>query len=277
MRITKFDLGSVSNASMLMDRLGGIVMSRRSRWLVYAVLGLLLVLAVVRIVVLTLAEAEKPIVTFPAPAATGQRQGINLFPSAGPGEVSEDLAEAAVNAQLQGVIHSSDRALANLMVNGKKEAVFKVGDDIAGGVTIETIEATRVVVRERGQLRSITLKSLLDGRQGGQIELAPQPAEDRAGALRSSIQVEFTPVVTANGSSGMRIEHMGESLAALGLFEEDDVLVAVEGRPLADVFADPELQASLREKRSVSVTLERQGAEVNLDVETETLNTLIAP
>jgi type II secretory pathway component PulC len=255
------------------SRLQRVVTSRAALRALCVVLALICVVAGVRVVLILVSEPDMPRVVFPAARQGAGQQQIVLFAQPGKSEPAQDLSEASINAELLGVISSGDRALANLRVNNGKETVYKVDDEIANGVTITAIEATRVVVRERGQLRSITLKSLLDNRSGGSVEIE---AARVGSTTTNALPVTMTPVITQSGDSAMRIDSLGESVAELGVLQEGDIVTAISGQSLSALFTDPEVQASLLKAQTLTVTVDRDGQELNIDVDRETVNALMA-
>lgn len=251
------------------NRLRAALASPRVLWGLCLLLAALCLALAVKIALLAFAGAALPEVTFPRTSAGTSQRALVLYPRQPSGESMDNLSESSVNAQLLGVISSGERAFANMLVQGKKEAVFKVGDELAPGVVIEAIEPSRVVVRERGALRRISLKSLLDGNKAAPVARA-------APATTLSLPADVTPMLTASGASGLRIERISDELAALGLVNEGDVILAVNDKPLNELMADSNSLQALGAQQSLTITLERNGAETTVDVDSATARALLS-
>lgn len=266
------------------------------QWAGCAVLGILCLVWAMQLALLIFVEPTLPQVRFPAAVAAVKTSQVRLYPDS-PGQVavSDELSEASFNGKLLGVIHSEDRSLASISVQGKKEKIYKVGDELTNGVSLEAIESHRVVVRERGVLRQITLKSLLDGgtpihKQGTpHIQGADAPTGTKgsfdgppgnspgnaAGHSGEPPTIIATPVLSELGISGLQIDQLDVSLEELNVIRTGDLVVAVDGVALPTMMADQLAIGQLAEREALTITVIRDNQEVTLDVDGELIRSIV--
>ncbi len=263
------------------------------QWAGCGVLAALCLLAGVRLVALLLAEPVAPTIQFPMAVAAQRPAPIRLFPEMDRrvAVANEALTEASVNARLLGVIYRESRPLASMVVNNGKETIYKVGDNLVPGVTVERIETLQVVVREGGGLRKISLASLLDN--NSPIQMAPSQMAATpmtAGAVApggmatgqsfarhgvGQLPVAATLAISEDGVSGLRIDRLDAELATMGLVEPGDLVIAVDGVALAELAADSAAMVQLAERQNLQLTVIRAGNRVAVDVDGATVRTLL--
>lgn len=245
---------------------------RLSRWLapLAAVLAALCVVAGVKIALLLLSPVMLPRIDFPASPPSSP--AVSLYPAAASAGV-DNLAQASIDARLLGVAGVGDRMVATVAVSGGREQMVAVGGNLADGVTVENILPRALVVREHGTLRRIAFRPLGGVQPGALVEAVslPTAADDRPLST-----VEATLVSREDGSSGLRIDHLGDDLATLALVAAGDVVVAVDGRPLDAALADPGLLAAAAAGDAVAITLIRAGTELDLEVDGALVRRLLA-
>lgn len=245
-------------------RLVAAVTGRRFLWLLCALLALLCLAVAARLALLTLGDARQPTVRFPAVAGADSARDFAVYPGDGsPSSNGEDLAVARIDAVLLGVLGRGERALASIALEGERDRIYAEGDRLAPGVEVERILPRAVIVREQGQRRRIPLKSLVD--DGG-------PLIERAGAGPASEPpsprgVGLSPAITGDGATGLRVERLDPALADLAGVEQGDLVVAVEGRPVATLMDDREALAQLAGSDSLAVTVLRDGREQELSLD----------
>ena len=244
---------------------------RRWQWFGCVALAVLCLLAAARLAALWLAEPRLPPVTFPQVVQRGADNGFSLYPDAA--TVAGDvLEEASFRGKLMGVIQQGERALASIELQGGDEKVFRVGDELATGVTLEAIEPLRVVVRERGMLRQLSLASLLDDRTP--ISVQP-PAKTGSPARRQQLPLAVTPVLSDDGNSGLRIDQLSAELEAAAQVQRGDLVVAVDGVGITALMADRGAVAQLVQRDALTLTLVRNGRELSVDVDGELIRSMV--
>lgn len=74
-------------------------------------------------------------------------------------EIPKDAPQTRLNLALRGLFHSEqqDRALAIIAADGSDEDLYRVGDQLSGGVTIDAIDVDRVVLLRNGRHEILTL------------------------------------------------------------------------------------------------------------------------
>ncbi|MGD9660828.1 MAG: type II secretion system protein N [Porticoccaceae bacterium] len=247
-------------------------------WLVVVVLALFCALALVSLVALFRADDPLPKVVFPPAAQVAGQQRLILYPRADSSPNAGALTESSVDADLLGVISMGDQSRANMRVKGKKETVFAVGDELVAGVVIDSISPAYVVVRERGALRKITLKSLLVGNNSAVIEAssAVEAVASDARPLPVEVPVAVSAVLTETGQSGLRIDSVDAAIAELAAIRVGDIIVAVEEITLSSLMADSAMLEALSRQQSLAVTLVRDGEQITLNMDGDGIRTLIA-
>lgn len=250
--------------------------SRRSLWSLSVLLGLLCLAAGVRLGLLFSVPTHLPVVSFPAPAAQVERH-YSLYPGAGSvpvDEAVEQLDVARINAVVVGIVSRAEGAWVNISLDGKTDRIYTIGDSLAPSVVVEAIVPDGVVVREQGVLRRIPLRSLVA--EGAPAISVSSPALavptvtgdelDSTSAAELIDNLGVTAVINADGSTGLRVDSLDAQLPALGL-SEGDVVVAVNGRPVAELMADARALADLRAEPQLAVTLRRDGSEQDISVD----------
>lgn len=250
---------------------------------------MVVVLIAVNLLTLLLTEPEQPRITFHRPAAGGA--GVTaplLYPVQLAEESAEALAEASVKAELLGVISGGAAPRVNMKVKGKKEAVFGLKDEIAPGVVIEAIEVDRVVVRERGVLRQISFAPFVSERAGSILEISAQSDEvesdtnlfdsepDNAGlsGMASLDDLRLSPILLADGQSGIRVETLADGLGGLGV-QPGDVITAVDGTQVVELANRPKELEAISQQDEISLTLYRDGRQISLAVDGDSLRILL--
>ncbi len=251
----------------LADRLG----DRRTLWLLCGVLAVLCVAAAVRLVLLVTGDSPQPAVRF---AAAERDTGAIPALFAGDTPVrdgGEDLDVARIEARLLGVLSRGDRALASIAVEGETDSIYAEGEQLSASVVVERILPRSVIVREQGELRRIPLDSLVE--DGGPVIGTAAGTDAGTGAkTEASLPGSVTPTLTEDGSTGFRIERLDPGMAKLGPVAEGDVVMAVEGRPVAALLGDPGARKRLTGSDTLTVTVLRDGRELDLSLDARVLN-----
>ncbi|MCK9504727.1 MAG: hypothetical protein M0Q95_11165 [Porticoccaceae bacterium] len=246
-------------------------------WLLVLVLAAICTVALITLVARLVADAPLPKVVFPAAPQGTAQQRLTLYPSGDNSSNAGTLVEASVDAELLGVISMGNQSRANMRVKGKKETVFAVGDELVAGVVIDSISPAYVVVRERGALRKITLKSLLVANNGAVIE-ASTAAQNVASDTRPppvEMPVAVSAVLTDSGQSGLRIDAVDAAIGELAAIRVGDIILAVEEIALSSLMADAAMLETLSRQQSLAVTLVRDGEQITLNMDGDGIRALL--
>lgn len=199
---------------------------------------------------------------------------------------AETLRVSALNLTLDGVMLAAGDLASYAVISGPRgQRMYRQGEAIDAGLTLERIEQDRVVINNSGIREAVWLDSGTgsgrDGRarhlqgtvaaQGGSVE-----AELREAVIKGEISTavatlsEIMQVVPENADGalvGYRISP-GEKLrefVRLG-FHSGDVLTEVNGIPLNDPARIPELYRLMNQATEVSFSLIREGEPRRLSI-----------
>ncbi len=176
------------------------------------------------------------------------------------------------------------------------QAAYRVGAALPGGSRLQGVFADRVLLDRNGRQENlrIEIEPGAAGMSGGTVPVAPMgtaiPAsvapivpsipgaanvdwaevQKRTGMDPAELaqQVRVLPVIENGSVVGMRISGgtAAPMIAKLGL-RPDDIVTAVNGVSVRDVSRAQDIMASVRDARSVSVTVRRDGNEQTLNVD----------
>lgn len=212
--------------------------------------------------------------------------------------IEDDARETRLPLLLRGVVSSSDDGLGYAMIEHQGEqAVYAVGDDlpVQGRVSLAKVLPSRAVIDNGGNYELLTLFEDNDlMRQAGQGEAA-LAAEERGSESETAAQtvrvdnatlaaqyrdrlysnpqslaevVQVAPVRNGGDLVGYRLSpgRAGEDFTALG-FEAGDIVTAVNGLSLSDPANTMRLYQAMRDERSATFELQRDGGEIVLSVQ----------
>jgi len=141
------------------------------------------------------AETESPaVVARPAPRFTeDMAQAWAMFgDAAAPVTAGTDETAPATNLSLQllGIFSTGDARLAGAVIGerGKDGELYRIGAALPGGAVLEKVEASKVLLRRRGQLETLAFDSLASGGTNGGGSAGGSDAGaglDMAGGFRS--------------------------------------------------------------------------------------------
>lgn len=216
-----------------------------------------------------------------APAAAVVSGPIDPFrmasaaPAAPVGELGQgpDLAETTLNLALHGTWIAEEGGVAFIKTPDDKQGRFSVGDTIANGVTLEKVYRDQVVINRGGALESLRL---INREQSAPIVGAGAPAaenkikSDVSGLASIGGLITAQPALDEVGNVRLVLQPADDPQAfeKLGL-RTGDVLVAVDNSPVGpDVAAAIEMVAALEGKQRVTISVERDGVvmPVNIDL-----------
>lgn len=239
--------------------------------------GLLLAVMVVLLLQLSAAlrvEASVPDIKFSAPgSAVNDDNWFSIYPQSVVERPTDTLQVAALDARLLGIIRQGQSALANIALDGKDDRLYREGDSLARGVTLEQIGVNHIVVRESGELRKIVFPSLKN--KADQPLLSVQQKSVEAAPKKVKVQLKGTTLFNESGIAGFRLDALPDSLERLDIVRAGDVVVAVDGKQLASLAADQNAVGHLLQRDSLQVSILRNGSEMDVNVKSDVLKSLI--
>ena len=206
---------------------------------------------------------------------------------------SEDFPEAQ-NYKLLGVYYSADdpKASIAIIVDDQSDAhVYAVGDALARGAKLSSVEPTRVVIQRGSGFEKLELPQEADAAPSAPARMARAPArsEPPAGSQTNALTEMMTTApqqltelirpqpVFANGKQlGYRVYpgRNRQQFTKLGL-KPGDLVTQINGAPLDDPARGLEIFRVLEEGSQVSVTVERDGQPQVIVLDSNTLNSTL--
>ncbi len=195
---------------------------------------------------------------------------------------------AQTDLQLRGLMSGGDQAFAIVADARGNEAVYRVGDELPDGSRLSAIEPLQILIEKSGRESALALErelrprvarmtgaspaaeasqgraNMLPGIRGFQAPAGisaaslQQPGNASAGLAN---QISVLPV--AGGGYRVRPGRDATLFAELGL-QVNDVVTAVNGRPLTSRADAQALFSDVLRRGEVSITITRQGREVTL-------------
>ena len=223
----------------------------------------------------------------PAQAATtdfAAIAGAHLFGEADaspPPAAAESAPETRLNLKLRGTIAADDETIAHAIIaDGSNNArVYFIEDPVPGGASLHEVQADKVILKRGGAFETLKLPKMsqsLGRNTGGSRPTAvsrPSGTRAPAGGLPADI-ANFTEIIRPqpfmpNGQmKGYRVYPGRDrrAFAALGL-RPGDLVKNINGQPLDNIQTGMELFRTLGTASSLTVTVERNGADMVLDLE----------
>ena len=190
----------------------------------------------------------------------------------------EEFAQATINAELLGVVVTEGLSYAVISTSRNSQALYTVGDSIEDNVTLEEIQDDRVIIAQRGSRRQIPLKSLEKGaRRTSLLEVGASSPVTNAEGFNLSGLVSANPVRLPGGGTGLKLRGLSEDLTDLADVREDDVVAAVNGRPVGDLLTNPLLWQQFSRQTNIPITIRRGEEEIELFVNAASLSAKILP
>lgn len=218
-------------------------------------------------------------IVLPAPvASSGSRQNFNFgFDAFGrestapttPRIVGEDAPETSLNLTLTG-LRAGANGSAFLKTPDNKQGVYRVGEEVITGVTLESIAAHYIVLSVSGRLERLTfereqentlMKNIAVNNAGG---TAPKAQLMSVSKLMSSVKIN--PVREGGSLIGYSISPRGGAvtLSNYGL-QNGDVLTRVGNQDLTS--GRPDIAGIIRNgNKPVQVSILRNGAPMTLTI-----------
>lgn len=213
-----------------------------------------------------------------------------------PGASAEDAPATSLSLQLLGTFSTGDARLAGAVIGerGRDGELYRIGATLPGGAVLEKVEASKVLLRRRGQLETLSFDAAPsagmsgDGDGGAGLDMAagfrnmrerlstpPQFTEDgepvsRAQAVLSELQEDLQAnpdgvlsdyglrPVNAGASAGYVVGEGTNSdvMKSLGL-RPGDVVLSVNGKPLGNIRSDARMIDEVKASGEARVEIRR--------------------
>lgn len=202
--------------------------------------------------------------------------------------IPDNVEETTLNLELKGTLAATtpSEALA-IIADGSTEKVYRVKDAIRQNVTLHAVERDRVILDRSGQLEALKLPQ--DYASGTTSRRSTSRAPVRATQQRTTTP-SVAQVLTENQTQLLQIIRPApyfqdgamrgyrlypstnrKVFAEIGL-RPGDIATAINGSPLTDPSSGAQIFSDLGNSDSVSITIERDGVEQTLTVNTSQLD-----
>jgi general secretion pathway protein C len=253
--------------------------------------GAVAVVMLARLTVLAISAPQLPLVDAPTAMVVPRiaQQPIANWHLFGLPMNGAQVAATTLSLTLRGTVDSSDPALGTAIIAGQdqKDAGYHVGDTLPGGGVLEAIHADHVEIRNDGRRESL---ALTDKPAANQTGTPASPAQSSTTANAPTVIVgatgarnpETSPQTTAatalgNQANVLPVIENGQmvgariSVADVALLERvglrrDDVVLSIDGQPVAAGGFNQALGERLRGGGSVDLVVRRDGREQTVRV-----------
>jgi type II secretion system protein C len=246
--------------------------AKKFYWVVVAVLCCWLTVKLMWMIVSPPIFNDQPIKVVTATAA---KPTWNWFAAVKVQKV-ENIQPSRINAELLGVMIVGDKAIASISTPKKKSGVYRVGDKLQRGVTVDAIEDTRVVLDENGRLRELKLKAVFEQGIVTDKVAGVTSTSSTAGAGLADM-VSLSPVTLADNSTGIKLQRAHADLLAMGDMREGDIIVQVGKVAVSELMNNPIKLQALMSQTSVPIIVERDGQRQEIYVNVAALAEKLMP
>lgn len=175
--------------------------------------------------------------------------------------VAAAIQETSLDLSLRGIRRGAtpDSGGAIIQIPGGRQSFFAVGAEILDGVTLEEVHVDHVLIRRRGIAESLFLRD----------EDTPRAAAAPAAVGGQSVAGLFRaePVREGHRLTGYRVSEASPALLSATGLRNGDVITAVDGRSAADISDLPALFRRLREEDGFTLSINRGGLPLTLQVD----------
>jgi len=181
--------------------------------------------------------------------------------------VQATVQETSLDLTLRGIRRgmSPQTGGAIIQTPDNRQRFFAVGQEILDGVTLEEVHVDHVLIRRRGIAESLYLRDEDQARRAAATPSASAAASGRGTEIPGLFRAEA--VREGNRLTGYRVAAGNDAmLSAMGL-RNGDVITAIDGRPAADITDMPALFRSLREEGEFSLSINRGGLPLTVQVD----------
>ena len=203
-------------------------------------------------------------------------------------EQQDDIEETSLNLELKGTIVAKGQGetVAIIAEAGGAEKIYTTGDAIPGGATLHAVYMDRVLIRRAGKLETLSLpradETTANKTRPGNTRTTRN--QTSAGSLQEVISrnparltdvIRPQPVFRDGKQQGYRVYpgRQRQQFSQLGL-RPGDMITQINGMPLDDPARGMEVFRSLGEATQVSVTVERNGQQQVMTLDTSQLQSL---
>ena len=192
--------------------------------------------------------------------------------------------ETRLSLSLKGVFAASDekQAMAIISTSKGKDMTYRIGDKVSGDAFLHAVYTDRVILKRNGQFETLRLpKAKFDSKSlysdpvpdivsKNEISLPdnrPEAAQD-LNSVRETLlkdpakvwqQVRINPVMEEGRVKGYTLVHDDQAFMASINIRPTDIITEIDGDALSDPATLYELMNNLAEKKTLQVTLERNG------------------
>jgi type II secretion system protein C len=270
--LTLNDINFADNGQQIANLLRSAT-AKRFYWVVVAVLCCWLTVKLMWMIVSPPIFNDQPIKVVTATAA---KPTWNWFAAVKVQKV-ENIQPSRINAELLGVMIVGTKAIASISTPKKKSGVYRVGDKLQRGVTVDAIEDTRVVLDENGRLRELKLKAVFEqGIVTDKVTGVTSTSSSTAGAGLADM-VSLSPVTLADKSTGIKLQRAHADLLAMGDMREGDIIVQVGKVAVSELMNNPVKLQALMSQTSVPIIVERDGQRQEIYVNVAALAEKLMP
>ena len=175
--------------------------------------------------------------------------------------VAAAIQETSLDLTLRGIRRGAtpETGGAIIQIPGGRQSFFAVGAEILDGVTLEEVHVDHVLIRRRGIAESLFL------RDEDTLRAAEAPAAAGGQSVAGLFRAE--PVREGNRLTGYRVSEASPALLSATGLRNGDVITAVDGRSAADISDLPALFRRLREEDGFTLSINRGGLPLTLQVD----------
>ncbi len=200
----------------------------------------------------------------------------------------DDIEETSLNLELKGTIVAKGQGETVAIIaeaNGSEE-IYRTGDAIPGRATLHAVYMDRVLIRRAGKLETLSLPRA-DETTANKTRTSNRRTtrnQTNASSLREVINrsparltdvIRPQPVFRDGKQQGYRVYpgRQRQQFSQLGL-RPGDMITQINGMPLDDPARGMEIFRSLGEATQVTVTVERNGQQQVMTLDTSQLQSL---
>lgn len=187
---------------------------------------------------------------------------------------TETVKESRLNAKLLGIIQRENGSVAIIDTGKKKDSkVFKEGDKLNRSVSVHAIEATRVLIIERGVISSLTMETKRSGDISAQVSKAEPTTLNSLlpSKLSSSLFAGISFTKTPDGETGLRLGSVNPKIFSGTPLQSDDVVLAAGGTPIQQILNSPSSYQNLLQLDNINITIVRDGNEESVSINPRSL------
>lgn len=184
-----------------------------------------------------------------------------------------------LNLTLNGIVKTPKKSVA-IVESGVKTSVVTVGESILPNVDVESIQRDRIVINNKGKLETLYLVGIDPDsfKNGKGVEVVALDAKNKEKLETIRTELKNAPLsinryvrfktLNANGVvSALQVwpRRDRKIFEALG-FKSGDKITSINGKPIADMMANPQSSQDLLKMTAFDLDIERNGQLTSLNV-----------